>query len=343
MSKNNEFTISNSEKHYEEHIASLECQLKNTIEQFNIYQMQQSAYSNRLELQLKDARERLLEYQISKEAYQHQNSSFGSNEIETLTPATISSVEFIPEQKEITSLPLELQTFNQSSPSPSFESNPILISQLPNNSINELTHKIPLQTTTQKINEELLNRYIELEYTIKAMKADINEKIKQLEGVKNASKDKLTENIIELRSCQNSLQSLRSRKIMEQIKQTGKQTFSEEEDAFDKLKCMFSRTNAIVNNIDKQINKNLDKSKKLDEEISINKQELNTRQDEIDNLNCKCDELIAMKYNLEQELLNIGISIEQLNNSGCSMNLITPHAPRESKSEKNISVYISPV
>ena len=396
QSKHNEFIPSNLEKQYEAQITTLENQLRDTIEQFNIYQKQQTEYSTRLKLQLKDAHEQILENQISKEIQSTkdpESSDFRHTPIENTTPDPPFSKPF---SRDVSPVPMmqniQIKLQQSIQPIQSIQSiqsiQPILSSQPVNEehasnvalmeykpnktystpmqpiysiNINSNTlalsdaledTKQPIQSnklTTEDIvkeNEEQINRYRELRETIEMLKTEIKNKIEQLEKIKNTNKDKITESLIELSSCQNSLQSLRSRRVMEQIKQTSNKNLDDEEDTFDKLKGMFSRANATVNNIDKQISKTAEKCKKLEEDITLNKNELITRQDEIEQLTRICDENLEEKSNLEQELLDKGISITQLNNilaqSQRDFNIDVDHISNCSNSS-NIMSPISPI
>jgi hypothetical protein len=164
-------------------------------------------------------------------------------------------------------------------------------------------------------NENALCHYRKLHQTIEYMKMDIRCKKELLEKYKNENKDKITEQLIELSSSQNALQSLRSRKVMEQIKQTSsnKNLDVNEQDAFDKIKCMFSRSNVAVINLDKLINKTFEKCKKLEEDIAKNKNYLENIQNEIDKLTLECDNIIEERISIEQNLIAKGITMEQLN------------------------------
>jgi hypothetical protein len=66
-------------------------------------------------------------------------------------------------------------------------------------------------------------------------------------------------------------------------------------------------------NIDKQICKATDKCKKIEDQIACSKYELDTKQDEIEQLTYKYDEHLEEKSKVEEELLNNGFTIEQLN------------------------------
>ena len=183
--------------------------------------------------------------------------------------------------------------------------------------IDEPKNKIQNSKTVEELlkeNEDKLNHYKELHKILETMKIDIKNKREQLDKSKNANKDKMTEQLIELSSSQNALQSLRSRRVMEQIKQTSSnKNLDDDYDAFDKLKGIFTRANATVNNIDKQICKATDKCKKIEDQIACSKYELDTKQNEIEQLTYKYDENLEEKSKVEEELLNNGFTIEQLN------------------------------
>ena len=75
---------------------------------------------------------------------------------------------------------------------------------------------------------------------------------------------------------------------------------------------MFTRSNASIINLDKQINKTTDKCLKLEDEIAKNKNYLETKQHEIDQIAFACDNVIEERAAIEQDLLSIGFTVEQL-------------------------------
>lgn len=163
-------------------------------------------------------------------------------------------------------------------------------------------------------NENELNQYMSLFRNIINLEHIIKNKTEELEKFKNANKDKLTEYMIEVSSCHNAIQSLKSRKVMEQIKQTSATTcnLEEEKDTFDKIKCMFSRGNAAIINLDKQISKLVEKSNKLDEDIAKIKTHMESIQSEINKFTKECNKITQDKSNLEQELTDRGFKLVQL-------------------------------
>lgn len=383
---NGDEVSSNLVKTYEEKIAYLESQLKDTTYKLNIFQSQNTEYARRLELEqhLKEAREQQFANLVSNEMlipsiekplntirnknYEHNYSSIQQlNEVrlESSLPEPSLPESSLPElysrecspisllnnqsvvvveSSELPSEQLEQQSPTQfaelrtslvPSPAPS-----LTLSQNSLVSINSISSINPLQLTYPiasnnifyidepknkiqnsktveellKENEDKLNHYKELHKTLETMKIDIKNKREQLEKSKNANKDKMTEQLIELSSSQNTLQSLRSRRVMEQIKQTSSnKNLDDDYDAFDKLKGIFTRANATVNNIDKQICKAADKCKKIEDQIACSKYELDTKQNEIEQLTYKYDENLEEKSKVEEELLNNGFTIEQLN------------------------------
>lgn len=173
----------------------------------------------------------------------------------------------------------------------------------------------PTKTPEELLDENAddITKFLELHQSIANLKTEISNKSAKLEKLKAASKDTITQQLIELSSSQNALQSLRSRRLMEQIRQTSNKNLEDDNnDAFDKLICMFSRANAGVINIDKQITKATEKCKKLEDEIGFNKRDLESKQIEIERIAWVCDNKIEEQAALEQELLSRGISRQQL-------------------------------
>ena len=373
---NGDEVSSNLVKTYEEKIAYLESQLKDTTNKLNIFQSQNTEYARRLELEqhIKEAREQQFANLVSNEMlipsiekplntirnknYEHNYSSIQqSNEVRLesslpephsreCSPISVLNNQsvVIVESSELPSEQLEQQSPTQLSelrtslvPSPAPSLTLSLNSLVSINSINSINplqltypiasinvldmdeskNKIEKSKTVEELlkeNEDKLNHYKELHKTLETMKIDIKNKREQLDKSKNANKDKMTEQLIELSSSQNALQSLRSRRVMEQIKQTSNnKNLDDDHDAFDKLKGIFTRANATVNNIDKQICKAADKCKKIEDQIAWNKHELDSKQDEIEQLTYKYDENLDEKSKVEEELLNNGFTIEQLN------------------------------
>lgn len=322
---------SNSEKKYEEQIASLENQLKTTMETLNTYKIENKALLEQLELN-----------SYSGNIANHNSSIQQSNE--SLCAAQNNSYFSTPQARVITQCQSNIDPINME-PQPTTQliihtHSPITSLANSNNSLlsiantintvntinticnddiqktKESNHEIQVNKTIDQLlkdNREELNHYKKLNNNIKIIKNDIKNKKEAIEEYKNANKDKMTENLIEFSSSQNSLQSLRSRKVMEQIKLTSSnKDLEEEQDAFDKLKCIFSRSNATMINIDKQICKTTDKCKRLEEEIEFNKHELKIKQDEIEQLTSKYEEALDEKSNLEQKLIEYGFSTEYL-------------------------------
>lgn len=363
---NSDLESSNLIKTYEEKIAYLESQLKDTIDKLNIFQFQNDEYLTLLELQLKETRERHIEIQTqssneiqipsienhfksihqSKDVSEASEASDASSLLEShsseglLIPVIKDLSEHIhmsnqaqtidePEYPQLCKL--EQRASHKPSLTLSLNSlvsiSPLQLTYPVITDINQLVEVEPPIMSTNvleiessktveellKENEDKLNHYKELHKTIENMKAEIKNKNEQLEKSKNANKDKITEHLIELSSSQNALQSLRSQRVMEQIKQTSiNKNLDDEQYTFNKLKGIFTRASTIVNNIDKQINKTTDKCKKLEEDITWNKYELETKQNEIYQLTRTYDENLEAQSNLEQELLDKGLTIEQL-------------------------------
>ena len=187
---------------------------------------------------------------------------------------------------------------------------PILLIEYP-----EKESKSPEELYIQNANT--INRYKELYKRIETETSKIKYKSELLEKYKLSTKDRLTEKLIELSSTQNSLQSLRSKRVMEQIKQSScgiSMDNDNEPDAIGKIISMFSRKNAQINNLDKQIDKTIEKCKTIEDEISSIKNELKNKEDEIEQLTSSCEEYSNEISQLETQLLDSGLVIEQINN-----------------------------
>ena len=77
---------------------------------------------------------------------------------------------------------------------------------------------------------------------------------------------------------------------------------------------MFSRKNAQINNLDKQIEKTLEKNKTIEDEIASIKLELKNKEEEIVKLTSICDEYADEILQLETQLLESGLITETINN-----------------------------
>jgi hypothetical protein len=181
-----------------------------------------------------------------------------------------------------------------------------------------------------------------------------------LDSQSKTDDDLIANKLIELNSLKNNLKSLNTRKMLEQIKQNGAHSESQDESTFQKIKCMFSKSNAVMIQLDKFIAKAKEQHDKLDADIEViksarAKNEINLKSEIHD-----CDKLVEENNMLEHFLISasgltkekllvyattdvsklddIGSSASASSSSSTEERLRQTMQPREQPREKPISV-----